>query len=590
MPRSRITRGTIKAEVLTNGLIASAANLSVRKPLPAKKVKKQEYQEVAWNFFDIIEVYHYAVQWMANTLSRAKLIVTEDGKPTTNEYAVAAMDDFFGGQHGEFLRQASIHMTVAGEGYLIGQDYDGNDDWQVAAAVNVKVGPEGYKVDGEVIDETNALIIRFWRPHPKSNIQADSPTRPLLGVLGQLDQATQYVSAQLDSRLMGAGLLLLPQEVTFPTPAVGPNGEPAQASLNTFMTELAATMAAAKANPGSAAASVPMMLQMEAEYLDKVKHLTFWSELDEHAPALRAELIHRIALGLDMPPEALEGTGDVNHWGAWQIDDGAIKSHAEPLLAILTAAIADQYLRVVLQSAEGGAMTPEQSEHFDIKADTAELRLRPDRSKEAFEAWDRGQLSGEALRREIGFEETDAMDEKEQAQWLRLKLAQGSPSPELVLKAAQELGVAVDLVLEPEGQVEIGREDRPLPRSLEEHPTRDIPDPDAASLLASAEAAVFRALELAGKRIKSTSADFAELPSNARPTERYRYIQMSKTQMDFCLADAWSLLEHLTLPEAMDVERFEALLDNYTRMLISSRQPYSRDLLASYLTLTKEAA
>ena len=57
--------------------------------------------------------------------------------------------------------------------------------------------------------------------------------------------------------------------------------------------------------------------------------MTFWTQLDEHAIELRSEAIRRLGLGMDMPPEVLQGSADSNHWAAWQADEAAIKRGAQ---------------------------------------------------------------------------------------------------------------------------------------------------------------------------------------------------------------------------------------------------------------------
>lgn len=584
MPRSsRTVRGKLAAEVLANGLIASATNISATTPPEGasfKRGKRQEWQTQAWYWYDTIEVFHYGVQWVGNALSRAKLLVTENGKPTTNQVALDALASFFGGadQHGEFFRQAGIHMTVCGEGYIYAEEVDDEDAWIVAPAVEVKrIGQTTYKVFDDEVDTGDVLLIRFWRPHPRKPTASDAPTRPLLPILSQIDELTKYVSAQADSRLVGAGILKIPTEVTFPTPVTGADGKTQQvAGVEGFIAELARTMAKAKRDRGSAAAAVPTIIQAPGEHLDKIDHLTFWSELDENAMGLRQEAIRRLALGMDMPPEALLGNGDTNHWSAWQIEDSLIKSHIEPLLELLTRALTTGYLRVLL--IESG-MSPEDAATFDMTADTTEMRLRPNRSKEAVELWDRGALSTAALLRENGFDETtDMPDDGERENWLLMKLAQGSPNPEAVEAAARKLGVDLGpLGGEPAGE-------RPLRRSLEDHPVNDPPERrDEAALIAAGEAALFHALTRAGNRIKSTVAKLEGIPREVAAADRYMFVTLTKSQLDFVLEDAWGLLDRLTLPDGVKPENFETALDNYARLLISNRQAYDRATLGRYL-------
>lgn len=586
MPRSRITRGKLKAEIISNALVASARNLRVG-DLPVKKIKAQEWQNQGWHFYDTVEVFHYAVTWVGNMLSKAKLIVLENGEPTQNQAALDALESFFGGasNHSEFLRQCGLHMTVAGEGYIIGRPTDGEeDDWEVAASVSVKAGPEGYKVDGEALDEKITFIMRMWRPHPVNSNRSDSPVRPLLPILSIIDEITMYTAAQLESRLASAGLLLLPKSATFPTPTAAEGESASQdAGVNGFIRELAEISALSKTNRGDPSSVVPIVIQMDGEDIEHVKHVTFWSELDEATSEREAAAIRRLGLGLDMPSEQITGTGDVNHWGAWQIDDAAIKIHAEPLLELITSAITEGYLRPVL----GDSMTDEEAAKFSIGVDTSEMRLRPDRSKEATEMWDRGELSGVAMLRENGFDPADKMDDTERRSWLLRRLAQGSPSPELVQAAADALGLNIEV---PDNYEADG--ERPLPRSLEGHPTKDIPNPDESEseskmLLATSEALVFRVLERCGNRMLTVKPAIEGLPRDVEKMDLYLYSQLSKTQLDHVLSDAWSSIGRYSL-NGVDPGTMETHLDNYVRMLITSRMPYDRSVLSRYVSRIME--
>lgn len=600
MPRSRISRGKFKAEVLSNGLIASARDLTVRSGQPPKKIKVAPWQELAWGAFHTIDIFHYGIMWIGNIISRASLTCLENGAPTKNPAALAAMEAFFGGKEGqtEFLRMAAIHMSVVGDGYIVGQEVEGDDDWMVAPAVRIKAGADNYRMDGT--DLVDALVIRFWRPDPVDPNRSDAPTRSMLPILNQLTELTEYVSAQLDSRLSGNGILIVPQEVTFPASIDNPDASTTQqAGFRAFLEELNATMEASRQDRNSAAARTPLGMMVPAEFVDAVKHLTLWTPLDEHAKEMRDDVLRRVALGMDMPPEALLGTGDTNHWGAWQIEDSLIKSHSEPLLDLITEAVTVGYLRVVL---EAGGMDPETAQTFAVGADTSKMRLRPDRSKEAIELNDRMMLSDEATLRETGFEPADAMDPKEVARKLAIKMAQGSASPDQISAAAKVLGLDVpaqstretitDNITPP------GQDNRTLPPSLEQHPVnepptrpRQVQDAQAAALFAYGEAAVMRALERCGNRIKSTGAKIEGIPSGVPAMDRYQYVALSKEQLNFVLGDAWTALARLNLPEGVTVESLEAHLDNYTRMLISSRQPYNPELLSTYLSLvTNDAA
>src|SRR4029079_12876610 len=94
-------------------------------------------------------------------------------------------------------------------------------------------------------------------------------------------------------------------------------------------------------------------------------------------------------------------------------------------LAVCSYAVTSEYLQPSLEG-----LVPDPENYFCI-ADTSSIRLRPNRSAEAIELFDRGELSGMALRRETGFQPEDAPPVEEFTKWLLRKIAIGSTSPEM---------------------------------------------------------------------------------------------------------------------------------------------------------------
>ena len=251
--------------------------------------------------------------------------------------------DLFGDSDGraEMLRLIGIHMTVTGEFNIVG--YTEVDDlgyerdvWHVAAAGKVtrqgSTDDAKYIVNGVTlnVDPAEVIAFRVWRPDPLDPEKAISPARAVLTILGEIHRLTEHVAAQVDSRLAGAGIFLVPSEMQFPAPPPNADGSPRQANnAEDLMVLLQATMAKAIENRGDAEALVPIVITAPADAIASVKHMTFWTELDQHAIELRSEAIRRLALGMDMPPEVLTGTAESNHWNAWQADEAAIKSFRE---------------------------------------------------------------------------------------------------------------------------------------------------------------------------------------------------------------------------------------------------------------------
>lgn len=581
--------------VQPRAIVAAAKNYTVGRKVDKvadSKVRPgEEWQRSGWDFFDMVPEYHQGCAVTGALLSRARLIPMEKDEngawvPSTNEFVVGALNELYGGEEGqvEMLRQFGIHFSVAGEGWLVGPEGGDADDWLVAAATEISRSGGSWKVNGKDV-KGNPLVIRIFKRHPRDPKKADSPTRAILPVLSELHQLTKRIAAQIDSRLFGAGLLLVPSETSFPA---GPNralnpGDPEPTPRDSIQPGDAQGLADllfenaqhAIQNPESASAMIPMIGEAPGEYIGNVKHITFWSELDRTAPKLREELIRRIALGLDIPAEVLLGHSGSNHWNAWLSDENSVKIHAEPLLKLLTTALTTQYLRKAI---EGDVDDVDQ---FAIGADTSQMRLRPNRSKEALELNDRLILSDEAVLRENGFVDGDKMPSEDIVSALIRKVASGSTTPELVAAALREAGVNLDIEVT---DTRPPAEARPTP-SLQDHPTRELPErPDSSmqlhALTLVSEQIIDRALQRAGNRIKSKMA----LHGSDSPANRlYLGVPLKPADLDDVLKDAWSACSEFDY--GVDPDALARSLDMYTRSLMLAQREPSRASISAALKL-----
>ena len=596
MARDRsVTFGTETYQA--NSLVASARALqgaSIGAPTTRKTIKPADWQTRAWDWYDTIGEYHYAVNWVGNILSRARLYVAKNGKEQKSGPAFDLLNQFFGGPEGqaEMLRQTGIHFTVAGDCYYVGESKGDRDEWRVVAAIEMTGGgTTGYKAENKAI-QNDALILRQWKKHPRKAEDSDCPTRAALPVLAELYGLTQHVAAQIDSRLAGAGILAVPSEMSL---GVGPTQKPASEGDNAaspsttadnLMETLRVAMVTAIGNRTDASALVPIIIQAPGEYLDKIAHITFSTPLDGQAQELRKEAIGRLGLSMDMPPEVLQGTADMNHWSSWQVEEAAIKAHTEPLLDVVTQGITTNYLQAALKTA--GVKDWDQ---YTVEADTSEMRVRPNRSKEAQELYAQAAISREAMVRENGFDEADLMTDEERSQFFLEKTAIGSATPEMMIQALRQLGVDIpdsaaivdrstvtDNVTpdgtNPDGTV---HEARPAP-SLLEHPVRELPEqPDVNA--AQLEAAVFRALERVGNRIKNRRG-FTMPAGVDDPLDLYMHVEIPPSEFDAMLDGAWGLCDRMEIKP-----RVVQQLDDYTRSLLVTKKPHNRQLMESYLSL-----
>ena len=451
-------------------LVAAARKISGHK---MKRSAPESWQDEGWDLYDEVGELRFVANSLANSISRARIfaarlpmgddephpIAGDDEDDTADDLIAAQTVKAIGGGalgRSELLRRLGVQMFVPGDGYIVGlpdgmldddeprADADpsvslpvqGGDDEEISLAdldwhalsvnevafrgstIVLKIGDE----DRE-IDPNQAIVVRVWRPHPRRWWAADSPVRANLPVLRELVGLTKHVGASIDSRLAGAGLLVLGNSVEVVSASTDDGTGDADADeVSNFVDALIETMTTPIRDRDSAAAVVPLTIKVPDDVVDKIQHITFSTPFDDKAKDLRDEAIRRLALGLDAPPETLLGMGGANHWSAWQIEESTVKVHIEPVLALICDALTTEYLWPVLQEA-GIADYRE----YVVWFDTTELTLRPNRAGEAQAVHGVGALSDEALRRESGFSEDDAPKQPDRAVEISLRMVQDQP-------------------------------------------------------------------------------------------------------------------------------------------------------------------
>jgi len=570
--------------------------VSPAKADPTKRFKAtgETWQELAWTFYDTIGEFRYAVNWVGNIMSKANLYVADaaTGLPTTNAKAKEIGDALYGGPEfqAEMLRLLGIQFTVPGDCWMVWEKAKAAKParWYIVPPSSVQFTGANVIINGKPKgqEDKDVILIRLWQPHPARPNKADSPTRPVLPILSELDGLTRRVAADIDSRLAGAGVLLLPSEIDFAAAqtndetagaaGTAASGDTSDDSADSFLQELMDQMMTAIGDRESASAVVPIVLQAKGEYLQYIKHITMSTPFDAQTLKLREEAIRRLGLGLDMPPEILTGTADMNHWSSWGVEEAAIKAHAEPKLAIITESVTEGYLAPAL--AEVG-LDPLQ---FLIKADTSKMRLRPNRSKEAFELWQAGLLTTDALLRENGFDPEDKAQAGDTKDWLLRKIVGGSPAPQTVNWAIRELGFP-ELPEMPDTirETESIKGPENTDTSTAEHPVRELPAVDtgkAEAAAARAEVIVFRALERAGNRLRNKRANIRQ---DVPAASTYQHSDYTSDDIDALLDGAWDCVVEFNLP--VPAATFTRWLDNYTRTLLEQKRTHNAGVLHDYV-------
>lgn len=568
-------------------LTASASRYTSRK-IRGRGAGDQSWQSRAYDMYHQVPEVRFAASWIGNAMSGARLFAgrrADDGtiEPAPDEHRAAEIvAQIAGGPDGQskMLGAFGRHLTVPGEGWIVVRPNDevlspyspeDGHDWRVLSVKEVKQqsGKLMAEIDGEDVpipegdpesmDPDGPVAIRVWEPDPERAIEADSPVRSSLELLEELLLLNAAVKAIARSRITGRGLLLIPKGTRFPTS--GTQGGAEDDLIETFM----AIAETAIRDPESAAATVPIILELPADTIADFKLIKFESEFDELAIKLREEAVKRFATGLEIPAEILLGLGDVNHWGAWALTSEAIRLGIEPKLATVSYALTQQWLRPILESEN-----VEDWHRWLVWYDTSPLRVRTNRSETALQAHDRGVISDEALRRETGFDESDAPDAAE--------VARRFPAP----------------AENPDPDADNETETPPTPPELPVDESEAPPDTLASAgpgdgLLAAADGLIWGALTAAGEKLRKTPACPRSERAKARDIDSARLhtllpVDAAQVEQWRLLDGAWSRAGEIAGRYGLDAECLTASLDGYARELIAAGVEHEYRLVQTVLT------
>lgn len=419
-----------------NNVTASAA------VIPPRRMHDPEYtseQDQLWSYYQTLEEFSAAVNWKANAISRVRLIAAEfipggdEPLPITEGPIADAVARFAGGIGGQsqILNETAIHLNVPGEGWLTGVEDDfGEAKWKVYSADELRVKQNRYQLR---VGENNraweelgedALVVRFWRPHPRWGWRATSRAAYALGAMKELDYLNRRILAETISRMASNGFiaydrgkLSLPN---LPTPVSAESVDP----LAQLLVDIGAK---GIKDPTSAEAAIKIPLgfdlgDADVSIEDLIQVIDLTNPFSERMLDQRTAAVTRLATALDIPAEQLTGLGNLNHWGAAQIEESGIKIHIAPDMELICHAFTEGFLLPTLQ-AEGRELRGPEGGRPVIWYDPSEIIMRPDRSAEAIQAYDRGEMSGVSMLRELGFSDSDQPDEEELARIIELKRA-----------------------------------------------------------------------------------------------------------------------------------------------------------------------
>lgn len=455
------------------------------------------WQQEAWRMYDTVGEVRFAFNWLANAISRADMFAAPEdqetgklGDPTEDVRVQRVVAGILGGhkQRPQLLQTMALHWLVSGETYVLirpTDDPEAPDEWIVLPAQKIQVQGDRWSYTDPVTMAKTAIrpgtdmLIRIWSPHPFEQSQSDSSMRAALPILQEIEKTSQNIAARLDSRLSGNGILIMPQGMSFPSK---------DGTSSAFVADMIKAASIGIEQPGSAAAQVPIMLQVPDELVGSIQHLDLVTEFEAGVVELRETGIQRLGRALDMPKEvALSQTGDSNHWSAWQVEEMTYKIHIEPLLRMFGSAITSGYLAPVL--ATMGVTEP-----MVIDWDISEVTAAPDRSEDLKYLYEHQLISDDYMRSQFGIPDDAIPSDKERQYQLAVRMLEGAPTLLENESIADTVGFEATPVQD-SGVVDVSRETEPG-RAIPERAS----EPDDG-LVAAAELVVFDALSRAGGRL-----------------------------------------------------------------------------------------
>lgn len=488
-----------------SSLVASAQRITSESMKGRVFQPAQDWQQDAWEMFDLVGEHRYLTTTLAGRLSQARLYVgrrpaveTDDPEPIDEPEIQAVLEAFGKTSAGrsQLMKRMAVNMSVAGDGWFVGipprllpvserpHDVDqipggtSLDDtepadlaWRMLSVS--EVGSRGEEIeltfgtgpsDKVTVNPDDIYLVRVWNPHPRRWWEADSATRANLPVLRELVGLTMKIAAQVDSRLAGAGVFIVPQSAK--TALLNQVGMDADTDEDPFTEAMMEAMLTPIQDRASASAVVPLVFTVPDEAADKFRHITFDRPMDTEDRPLRDEAIRRLALGNDAPPELLLGTSGMNHWGGWLVKEDVVSTHIEPPLALICDALTSQYLWPVLE-----LMGYENYEDYVIWYDVSHMVTRPNHTADALTLHERGVIGDASLRFATGFDEIDAPygENVDIAAQMVIGMVQANPSLVTSPGIPYLLGQVRSLI---EGNVTVEDEPANLPAA---EPTSDTP-------------------------------------------------------------------------------------------------------------------
>ena len=375
---------------------------------PEAVIKRQaKWQQRVLAFADSVPEVSHAASFVHHTTQRVKFAV--EGTNTSGEVVERMLEDFDLGRACELIFLVGEFLAVFGV-----DEETGRVRWKVLAPGEYRLSGrdkplEVRKQSGkfEPLDP-NWSYFRVWRRCRQNRYEATSSHRAQVDLLEALYLHQLADAAVASSRLAGAGILYVPNDLAPSMPRTK-DGQPEDGSLEQIIDNLVAGMRDSIKDRTSDDAYVPFMLTGDPESAQSMRHILMERADDAKAFAERMEeYAKRYGRSVELPKEVVTGMESANHWTAWKVDENTWSYYLEPVVQLVLNGLAESFLREVDER-----LIPGRVSRATITADPRDVVAKPDRTDAALRARQLGILSAEAALRYMGFDPATDMEPNE---------------------------------------------------------------------------------------------------------------------------------------------------------------------------------
>lgn len=593
-------------------LVASAVRLTLKDSASIWKGYRfadEAWQNMAWDFYDTNGQLHNAIDYIGSACSLVRVYVAHvdeygvmQGEVDDDKDIAALAEGLFGGPaaKAEIQRTLGESLSVAGECYVIARDKteDGyGSKWMVLAPSEVRRQGQMYTIMvghgvREEINPAKDVVVRVWTPHPRRPLVADSPVRALLSLLGEMEMLQQVLRAQLSSRIANA--------VVWPVPdtLMVPKGDGETSMAADIYEQLLEVMTSNLEGHGTAGQIAPIMMPVplaEMQAMADVEPIRFESVLSEQAIALRKECAEKLAIGINVPIEVQFGGQEMNHWGVWFAGEEFIVKTIMPIMGRIVDAMTTSFLAPALK------VMGKNPARYTYWYDVAPLASSANQLIDTLNLYKEGVVSAATVRRAANYNDSDAPSQEESQERKVTEILYRDPTLINVPEVREAAGINIEIAM-PALDMTSPPPIPPAPDSSPQDPppgAKPLPQntdgltSESNDLIASlvhnpspvhvaANAAVIRALELAGKRML-TPAIRGSFNTEPPVTLHTKVRVMGGDYADKLLAGAWDYLDGQFEGTGVRPDDVRPVLDAYTKGLLLRSIKHDRSLLSAML-------